>query len=208
MNDWYPSQDAKLAAFLSNYVAEIDAATATLGLAPGTFKASKDAAQKWGDANEARDEAEKNYQRALKEFQEQIPLTEKAIRAAAKQIKGTVDVPEQVLAVLELTAPSDNPRNRVAAQMPVLTAAVHLGVVELRYKKLGHQGVRVYGCRTGETDFALLGTYTLNTFTDPRPNRVPNQPEQREYYAVYVDKDQAVGQQSATVSVVVGSRPG
>ena len=85
---------------------------------------------------------------------------------------------------------------------------MELGVVQGRYVKHGHQALRVYSCRTGETEFTLLGTYTRSTFEDARPNRTPGQPEQRQYYAVYVDRDEAVGEQSATATVVVGNRPG
>jgi hypothetical protein len=48
----------------------------------------------------------------------------------------------------------------------------------------------------------------MSRWEDRCPNLVPAQPEQRDYYAVFVDRDQQAGTQSPTVSLVVGSQPG
>ncbi len=207
MNDWYPTQDAKRAAFLTNFVANISEACATLQMPTDTFKVASAAAESWLECYANRQETQKRLDAALVAFQKQGSETEKHLRAAAKQIKGIINVPEPVLAQLELIASSDDPTTRIDAQTPRLTAAVELGTVVLKYKKLGHQAVQVYSCRTGEESFTLLGTYTLNRIEDIRANLVHSQPEQRQYYAIYIDKDQPNGGQSPTVSVVVGTNP-
>ena len=207
MNDWYPSQDAKLFSFLTNFVATIDEACAKLNVPAATFEAAEASATAWLSNYAARQAAQKTLDTALASFQKQAPDTEKNLRAAAKQIKGIMNVPDDVLALLELTSSADASLTRVAAQAPALAASVELGIVVLKYKKLGHQAVLLYSCRTGEDAFTLLGTYTLNRIEDNRPNRVAGQPEQRQYYAIYMDKDQPNGGQSPTVSVVVGDKP-
>ncbi|RYY14755.1 MAG: hypothetical protein EOO36_13745 [Cytophagaceae bacterium] len=207
MNDWYPNQDAKLYSFLTNFVATIDEACVELGVAPTTYDIAKASANAWLASYTARQAAQKSLDAALSAFQKQAPDTEKSLRAAARQIKGIMDVPDSVLSLLELSSSGEGTLARAAAQSPQLAATVELGTVVLKYKKLGHQAVFLYGCRTGEETFSLLGTYTLNRIEDPRPVRVAGQPEQRQYYAIYMDKDQPNGGQSPTVSVVVGDKP-
>jgi len=43
---------------------------------------------------------------------------------------------------------------------------------------------------------------TKTIYKDERPNLIPGQPENRDYYAWFMKKDQKVGQQSDTVSVL------
>lgn len=208
MRDWYPSQDSKRAVFLENFVANMDKACGMLGVPTSTYAEAMAAARAWLAAYSQRQEAERDFNNALLLFQKQAAATDKNVRAAAKQIKGIMNVPSEVLTMLELTIGGDAPTARVAAQAPRLGVSVELGTVVLKYRKLGHQALLLYSCRTGEDAFTLLGTYTLNRIEDTRPNRVPGQPEQRQYYAVYMDKDQPTGSQSGTVSVVVGDKPG
>lgn len=206
--DWLPVQEAKLFAFLTNFVAAIDEATEALKLPADTFKVAKDAAQDWLKCYTTRREAQKALDDATKAFATQAPITDKAIRAAAKQIKNIIDVPTKVLTSLELTSSSEAPQERAAAQMPVLKASADLSGVLLKFTKYGHQGIDLYCCRSGETEYTKLDRYSLTRIEDTRPNRVPGQPEQRSYYAVFVDKDKPVGERSATVSVAVGTAPG
>jgi hypothetical protein len=206
--DWLPQEAAKLEIFADNYVEEIDDATVLANLPKDTFKVSKDATQTWLDTLKLVNDAEKEATRLRKLLDEQNQQMETALRAAVKQIKGTIDIPVQVLTMLELVNGSNDAQAKVAAQAPALIMSVELGVVKGRYTKYGHQGVNVYSCRTGEKEFTLLGRFNMSRFEDTRPNLVAGQPEQRDYYAVFVDKDKEVGNQSATVSVVVGSRPG
>ncbi len=205
--DWYPNQEAKRAAFLENFVANIDKACGLLNVSTSTYADSIAAARAWLAAHEARLAAQKELDTAVLTFQRQAASTDKSVRGAAKQIKNIVNVPAEVLTLLELVATGEPTTARVEAQAPRLVASVELGTVVLKYRKMGHQAVQVYSCRTGEDAFSLLGTYTQARLEDTRPNLVPGQPEQRQYYAIYVDRDQLTGSQSATVSVAVGSQP-
>lgn len=205
MNDWYPTQDAKRVAFYRNFITNIDEACALLGVPASTFAPATAAAQAWLDAYQVRLDTQKRLDAALALFQRQGPVTEKLLRGAAKQIKGTMNVPGKVLAMLDMGTGGDSLIRRVAAQAPRLRISLAPHTVVIKYQKMGHEALRLYGCRTGEDAFQLLGTYTLNRIEDERPNLVPGQPEIRQYYALYVDKDHTKGTQSGTVSVVVGN---
>jgi len=207
MNDWYPSQDAKRAAFLENYVANMDKACGLLNVSTSTYAESMAAARAWLATYDARQAVQKDLDTAMLVFKKQAADTDKSVRAAAKQIKSIINVPAEVLSLLELVSGGEAATARVDAQAPRLALSVELGTVVVKYRKLGHQALLLYSCRTGEDSFSLLGSYSLNRIEDTRPNRVAGQPEQRQYYAVYLDKDQPTGSQSATVSVVVGDQP-
>ena len=173
-----------------------------------TFSLSKSRATQFLDVREQLEAAQDVLNDLRQQYKQINAEMEKSVRAAANQLKSTINIPGQVLTMLRIVSGGEPSVDRVAAQAPALKLTVELGVVKARYIKHGHQGVDVYSCRTGETDFTLLGRYSLSRFEDARPTRTAGQPEQRQYYAVYVDKDQPVGSQSPTASVVVGSRPG
>lgn len=206
--DWYPQEEAKLQIFAENYADEIDNATILSGQPVGTFSVSKTSVETYLTTRADLKAALNEVVRLRAQQVEQAATMEADVRAVAKQLKGTIGMPPQVITMLELNGTPNDPLARVGAQAPELKMSVELGIVKGRYTKNGHQGVDVYSCRTGETEFILLGRFNMNKFTDERPNRVAGQPEQRDYYAVYVDKDKQVGGQSTTASVVVGSRPG
>jgi hypothetical protein len=64
--------------------------------------------------------------------------------------------------------------------------------------------VKIYCRRTGDEEWELLNHTSLSPYKDKRPLKVLNQPEWREYYAVYVYDAKMVGQCSDIVRVVFG----
>jgi hypothetical protein len=206
--DWYPQEAAKLFLFAENYVAKIEEASALAGLNRDTFLASKRDASAYLDTRTQLLEAEKQLARLRKLASEQTRSMSRTVRAAGKQLRNTQNINPEVLLMLELETGPTAPLTRVAAQAPALVLSAELGVVLGRYTRHSHQGIDLYSCRTGESEYTLLGRFNMSRWEDRRPNLVPAQPEQRDYYAVFVDRDQQVGAQSPTVSVVVGSRPG
>lgn len=96
---------------------------------------------------------------------------------------------------------------RIAGQMPVLDTSAARGQVAVKFRKMGHQGVCPYSRRASETAFSLLGHLSTSPARDERPNALPGQPEHREYYAFFIDRDVCVNGKSATVDVVVGNVP-
>lgn len=207
MPDWYPKKDADKVVFLTNFTANIANATAQLNLSANTFGETTSAAQAWLDNYASRERAQKILDTALDILYRQDAATEKKMRAAAKQIKGMMDVPADVLNLLELVSTGDAPQTRAAGQMPVLGASAARGQVAVKFRKMGHQGVCVYSRRASEAAFSVLGHFSSSPARDERPNLLPGQPEHRDYYAFYIDRDVCVNEQSATVGVVMGAVP-
>lgn len=206
--DWYPQESSKLFLFAENYVAKIEEASALAGLNRDTFLASKRDAAAYLETRTQVLEAQKQLARLRKLEGEQTRSMSRTVRAAGKQLRNTQNINPEVLVMLDLESGPATPLAKVAAQAPALVVSAELGVVYGRYTKHSHQGIDLYSCRTGESEFTLLGRFNMSRWEDRRPNLVPAQPEQRDYYAVFVDRDQQVGAQSPTVSLVVGSRPG
>ena len=86
----------------------------------GTYKDAAVAAQAKLDAFEQRDAARKAADTAQAALNAQEDLTAAAVRAGAKQIKGLMDVPQEVLDLLELNAAATDTAGRVGAEAPVL----------------------------------------------------------------------------------------
>ena len=123
MNDWYPSQDPKRAAFLKNSVANMDKACGLLNVSTSTYAEPLAAAHAWLAAYAQRQEAQRVLDSAVLAFQKQAAATDKSVRAAAKQIKSIMSVP---IEVLELFGGGDAATIRVAAPAP--------------YRRAGHRG--------------------------------------------------------------------
>ena len=207
--DWYPKEEAKLLLFAENYVAKIDEATALAGLPPDTFKASKDSTQAFLSNHEKLVEADKTVAELRTTTEETGTVMGHDIRAVSKQLKNTIGMPPKVLELLELVGTSDDPTQCVAAQAPVLKVSPEPSGVQIAYTKYGHNGMELFGCRTGETAFTSLGRFTQNRIHDTRPNLVPGRAETRQYYGVYIDKDQPVGERGPVASLPVeGPLPG
>ena len=77
------------------------------------------------------------------------------------------------------------------------------GEVNIGFTKRGHTGILLYGRRSGETEWALLSKQLRSPYVDNRGSLAAGAPETREYRAVYIDGDAAVGQLSDTLNVTV-----
>ncbi|MBY0426098.1 MAG: hypothetical protein K2Q22_10710 [Cytophagales bacterium] len=85
---------------------------------------------------------------------------------------------------------------------PTLVTKKVGGVIQIKYVKGTADGIYLFSRRGSETEFSSLGVVTKTTYKDDRPNLIPGQPEKREYYAWFMKKDQKIGQESDTVSIV------
>jgi hypothetical protein len=128
---------------------------------------------------------------------------EKRTRALIKRIKShpayTATLGEQlgIAAPAGTAAPVRMMAQATAEARPTLRGLVAGdGSVGLKFKKHRHTGVMIFGRRGDETAFTLLAKQLFSPFIDDRENLVPGEPETREYYGLYVDGDQTVGQQS------------
>ena len=172
-------------------------------LPKGTFDVAKNAAQAELDAFAARDAAQKVLDTAQKVLNDQEKMTADAVRAGVKQIKNMMNVPQEVLDLLEINPVTGKPEDRVGAEAPVLKVkmdGIHPNISCVKY---GFSAVEIWSCRTGENDFSRLATVTHLPYFDNRPNGQPAVAEQRDYYAFFLKKNVVVGSQSATATLLV-----
>ncbi|GAA4047337.1 hypothetical protein GCM10022409_36980 [Hymenobacter glaciei] len=201
--DWYPSREADRRLFLQNFVDNMADATTLLKQPAATYAVATTAAQAELDLFGLRDAAQKALDTAQSKLIEQELLTSAAVRASVKQIKNTMNVPQEVLDLLEVNPAAGKATDRVAAEAPTLKVkmdGIHPSIGGL---KNGFDAVEIWCCRTGEKEFTRLATVTHLPYFDNRPNGEPAVAEQRDYYAYYLKKNVVAGAQSATYTLLV-----
>ncbi len=86
---------------------------------------------------------------------------------------------------------------------PELKLKLSGGKVVVGYKKGGSHGVQIWCKRGAEEHFSLLATDMRPPYYDNRANLAAG-PEERNYYAIYIDgNDVVVGQRSNTSVIIV-----
>ena len=86
---------------------------------------------------------------------------------------------------------------------PTLKAEVSGGVVDIKWDKQGMEAIAAYCKRGSEVSFSFFEKDVESPLKDDRPKLESDSPEERSYYAYYVDDDENVGQQSDIVTVIV-----
>jgi hypothetical protein len=74
--------------------------------------------------------------------------------------------------------------------------------VKVNFDKKTAEAVRIYS-RINQGTFSLIAVVLHSPFSDNRPNLQMGTPENREYFAFYMDNDVEVGLQSDTVSIKI-----
>jgi hypothetical protein len=87
---------------------------------------------------------------------------------------------------------------------PVLKPKVYPGKVDLRFNLQKMNCISIYTRLKGSMGWEKLGNDFESPFEDKRPLALVNQPEMREYMAMYFNGREEVGQQSDIVSVLFG----
>lgn len=201
--DWYPSRDAARRLFLQNFVANIDKATELMGLPKETFKNATHAVEQELESFGLRDDALKGYDTAQRRLVEQAVLTAAAVRTGVKQIKGTMNLPAQVLDLLELNTVVTDPSTHVGAEAPVLKVKMDGIHPSIGCIKSGFDAVELWSQRGEEKEFTRLATVTHLPYFDNRPNTTTAQAEQRNYHAYFMKKNAVASSQSATAQLLV-----
>ena len=120
---------------------------------------------------------------------------ETLIRAEARRIKARSNYSEGVGAHLGIEGPEYI--NDLATSSPNLNGVDQTGgMVILSFTKYKSEGINIYCQRENDTDWVLLGRATVSPFLDNRPLLQTGKPELRRYTAVFMLKDQEVGQYS------------
>ncbi len=95
------------------------------------------------------------------------------------------------------------PSNFPAYISNFLKAEVSGGVVEIKWDKQGMEAIAAYCKRGSEVSFSFFDKDVESPLKDDRLKLDPSAPEERNYYAYYVDDDENVGQQSDIITVIV-----
>jgi hypothetical protein len=87
---------------------------------------------------------------------------------------------------------------------PQLSIITNGGQVTISFKKGKSNGIKIYTKRGTETNAIFLALDTHSPYLDARPNATEGTPETRQYFAYFVDSEDAqVGLVSDTASVTV-----
>ena len=87
---------------------------------------------------------------------------------------------------------------------PQFTVEVLGGLITLKFKKKGVDGVVIYARLSGTSGWTKLGTDTSSPYIDGRPLTVPGVPEVREYMLRGMIDDDEIGLESDVVCLTYG----
>ena len=120
---------------------------------------------------------------------------EAQIRTIVRQIKAGSNYSEGQGAQLGIVGPERT--QDLATSHPDLSGIDQTGGrVALSFTKYKSDGVNIYCQRENDADWVLLGWATVSPFLDDRPLLQTGKPELRHYTAVFMLKDQEIGQYS------------
>jgi len=126
-------------------------------------------------------------------------------RALAQRLKGlhTYTVAIGQALGIEAAAAAGDSASAGTAQPVARGRALVSGGAEIGSTKGDAEAVDIYSRRDGDTAPVHLARVMHLPYVDARPLLVAGKPETREYYTIFVRRDQQYGQPSATIKVVV-----
>lgn len=198
--DFIPTRSGDRSIWLQSLGGKIDTVAKNLAMAPPFAKDMQGRCQTLISAYQANDAKRLEYQAQVSSTTalEEALLPE--IRAALRLLKaqpGYTDDIGRSLGIVAAPGSSALP----ATVRPTASAEARRGLVRIRFRKSGLDGVNVYGRRAGETAWRLLGRDNQSPFEDRAPLDKPGVPEVREYQLIGVQRDQEVGLASDTLTV-------
>lgn len=201
MTDFLPRRQSDLDAWEANFTAKVSAVATTLAVPAATVTAvtTSITAHRLAYANAVKGRADAqalNEKNALQEKQ-----TATSVRALVKQLKASPAFTTDMGKSLGIEGGTDAAILKVE-EKPTLITEMRGGEIVIKFKKHGFDGIKLYSKRGTESAFTFLAIDTVSPYNDSRPNLVPGTPEKREYYAYFLDKDDAVGTVSDSISIM------
>jgi len=123
-------------------------------------------------------------------------------RRIAQKIKASTGYTEAIGDELRIIGP-EVVMPPLEEMKPTLKGEVSGGIVEIKWDKQGMEAIAAYCKRGSEVSFSFFEKDVESPLKDDRPKLDPSAPEERNYYAYYVDDDENIGQQSDIVTVIV-----
>lgn len=124
------------------------------------------------------------------------------LRRGAKIVKSMAGYNSAIGDDLQIIGP-DQPQIELSLLKPILIVKVNALVSYIKYKKTDADGIKLYSRRGSETEFTLLGYSTQSPYVDNRPKLTLNQPETREYYAIFMIDMNEIGLVSDSIRVTI-----
>ena len=202
--DYLPTSQAELDEWLKNYLDEIDAIVATLGIPAAEVDPRKAKMQAGRDAYSNKNTAKVNWHSVSNTYKTTILDTITASRELTNIVKGYSGYVESMGEKLgaEKDAPVFDPTNA----KPEIKLVKEVQNVTVKFNKPKEvSGVVIQSQRGNETEYFFLSIDTNSPYHDARPNLVAGQPETRKYRAIFFDDDMNdwIGQWSDVVSIEV-----
>ena len=201
-HDYFPSQDAALHDWTTNFETKILSYADPLALTPDERNALIAAPQAIRTALATNVEAQATAHKATADKNAAVSAQEVTLRAIIKRAKTAPGYTEAIGKDLQIIG-SDDVSN-FAGYKPALTAQVYPGHVTLSFQKLGAEGVNIYSRLKGTAAWTKLAFDSHSPYVDNRATATAGVAENREYMAMGVVNDEEVGQQSDIVSATFG----
>ena len=202
MSDYLPQSDDALVTWLTNYRAKLSTHAATLGVSAADLAIHQSECDDVIAAVQAAAAKKAELANANKVKADTKSDKLGNLRSLNKRIKTNAAYTDAIGADLNIVG--SNTAFDAANAKPLLTVSLSGGKVVIAFSKEKSNGVKIFCKRAGENTFSFLALDTHSPYHDNRPNIVAGTPEQREYYAFYIDNtDEAFGLQSDTVVIIV-----
>ena len=200
--DFIPKRDGNLAFYEANFRQKLPLHAVALGLTTEEVNETIGIISEHLEAH-----ADANYQRAIsKSALEKSRLkknaAKKELRRMAKMIKSSKNYTSDIGMDLQIIGPDTVPKNMTDIK-PVLKLNITGQLVGISFRKENALGINIYSRRGAETEFTLLVRNTAVNYTDDRAKLDGAKPEQREYYAYYVDNNVETGIRSDIKNAIV-----
>ena len=200
--DFLPKRDGDLTGYEANFIQKLPLYAAELGLNPAEVNETISIVTAHMQAH-----AKSNSQKAIsKSVSEESRLKKRSakieIRRIAKLIKASKTYSSSIGMDLQIIGPDTVPKNMTEIK-PVLKLNITGQLVGISFRKDNALGINIYSRRGAETEFTLLVSNTEVNYTDDRAKLESAKPEQREYYAYYVDNNVQTGIRSEIHNAIV-----
>ena len=121
--------------------------------------------------------------------------------ALVKKIKLSVNCTDDIKQALGIVGAEMEAKSATDGVMPILSAKVLEGEVQIKYTRGKNDGIRLECRRGAETEFTLVEKINKTVYLDKRPNLIVGKPEKREYRGWFFIGDDGVGVMSAVITV-------
>jgi hypothetical protein len=199
MNDFIPSSDKELVLWATNLRDKLADDGAALGLTPAEIEEAKEWCEAIIKSVTLFEKSKANYESASNLKKQELKIRLSQARKFAKDVKRKNSYTTAIGSGLGIVGTETvfNPSD----YRPEITVKAFPGYVQISFVKKGVEGIHLYTRKKGEAGWQKLNYFAHSPAKDTRGLEVESQPENREYMAIGVKKDQEIGNESKIVSV-------